>query len=442
MTFHNRRGHFYCWLRFSNTFQLATIRHKRLIDGNTFLKVFAQLVNKASPYLTALADDCPYKELSKFPKITRTSITHKQVTHGMEHVTETTDPPVSNKARLGGKRNNNAKIEWTSELKQSFQRLKEHLAQATPLAFPDSKAALVYAFKRKSDQMSPRQTRQLLFISEFITDVRHVSGAENIAADALSRVDTIVMPTSFDMQEIAEAQASNDELQLKQSTSTSLKLKKFILSESPRLPKYQYQILEHVHFDIVGPLSPSKDFRYLLTMIDRFTRWSEAIPLQDCTTDTVAKMFFTHWIAKFGILRLITTDQDSQFEAQLFDTLTKLVYLSESNGIIERWHRHFCSGISLRHYVQNLYNVFLKIEDNRRFLDKPYTGPHKVLECISDKVLAIEIDGRCINATADKFKPAYLTIQDLETTPSIASPSSTNIPVQCEPKTYPDPTTK
>ena len=41
------------------------------------------------------------------------------------------------------------------------------------------------------------------------------------------------MPTSLDMQEIAEAQASDDELQqLKQSTSTSLKLKKFTLSET------------------------------------------------------------------------------------------------------------------------------------------------------------------------------------------------------------------
>ena len=58
---------------------------------------------------------------------------------------------------------------------------------------------LIYAFKKKSDQMSPRQTRHLLFISEFTTDVRHVSGADNIVADALSRADTIVMPTSLDM---------------------------------------------------------------------------------------------------------------------------------------------------------------------------------------------------------------------------------------------------
>ena len=35
----------------------------------------------------------------------------------------------------GCKRNNNAQIEWTPELKQSFQRVKEHLAQVS-LAFP------------------------------------------------------------------------------------------------------------------------------------------------------------------------------------------------------------------------------------------------------------------------------------------------------------------
>ncbi|KYM98784.1 hypothetical protein ALC62_10496 [Cyphomyrmex costatus] len=37
------------------------------------------------------------------------------------------------------------------------------------------------------------QIRQLLFILEFTTDFHHVSGAENIVADALSRSDTIVM---------------------------------------------------------------------------------------------------------------------------------------------------------------------------------------------------------------------------------------------------------
>ena len=38
-----------------------------------------------------------------------------------------------------------------------------------------------------SAERSPRQTRHLSFISEFTTDIRHLSGSENVVADALSR---------------------------------------------------------------------------------------------------------------------------------------------------------------------------------------------------------------------------------------------------------------
>ena len=36
---------------------------------------------------------------------------------------------------------------------------------------------------------------------------------------------------------------------------------------------------DHVHIDIVGPLPYADGFRYLLTCVDGFTGWPEAIPL-------------------------------------------------------------------------------------------------------------------------------------------------------------------
>jgi hypothetical protein len=84
----------------------------------------------------------------------------------------------------------------------------------------------------------------------------------------------------------------------------------------------------------------------------------------------------------------------------------------------------------------------LKVEGSRWPLDQPYTGPYKVLERISDKVFVIDVNDRRVNVTVDRLKPVYLVIQDPETTQSTTSPSSTSVPNQLEPRTYPGPATK
>ena len=52
---------------------------------------------------------------------------------------------------------------------------------------------------------------------------------------------------------------------------------------------------DNIHIDIVGPLPPSKGYTYLLTCIDRFTQWPEAIPITSATAESVSQAFISGW---------------------------------------------------------------------------------------------------------------------------------------------------
>lgn len=72
------------------------------------------------------------------------------------------------------------------------------------------------------------------------------------------------------------------------------------------LPHARFQ---QVHIDLIGPLPPSKSNSYCLTCIDRYTSWPEVFPIPDMKSDTVAEVFFSSWIARFGVPEKIITDQ-------------------------------------------------------------------------------------------------------------------------------------
>ena len=56
-----------------------------------------------------------------------------------------------------------------------------------------------------------------------------------------------------------------------------------------------------LHLDLVGPLPESKGMRYLMTVVDRFSRWMEAIPIPDISAETCARAFLLNWVARYGI---------------------------------------------------------------------------------------------------------------------------------------------
>lgn len=69
---------------------------------------------------------------------------------------------------------------------------------------------------------------------------------------------------------------------------------------------------QHVNIDIVGPLPISGDQRYILTCIDRSSRWPMAIPIPSITAETIARNFVSGWIAHYGVQQRITSDLGRQ----------------------------------------------------------------------------------------------------------------------------------
>ena len=325
---------------------------------------------------------------------------------------------------------------YDRELLAIYEAVKHfrHMLEARHfMIFTDHKP-LTYAFTQRRDKCSPRQFNHLDFISQFTTDIRHISGQDNVVADALSRVDALCTPVS--PEALAEAQDTDAELNTLLQGATALRLEKIQIPGSdvslhcdtttarPRpyvpatlrrqvfdslhglghvgtrataklisqrfvwpgvqkdcrtwaracqscqrskvsrhtttplgdfaVPTSRFQ---HLHIDIVGPLPTSDGFRYCLTAVDRFTRWPEAVPLQDITAETVARALLSGWITRYGCPHTITTDQGRQFESQLFHSLANMcgIHLSRTtafhpaaNGLVERMHRTLKAAIMCR----------------------------------------------------------------------------------------------
>ena len=180
---------------------------------------------------------------------------------------------------------------------------------------------------------------------------------------------------------------------------------------------------DHIHVDIVGPLQPSQNYRNLLTVVARFTRWPEAIPLVDAQTTTCAKALALHWIARFVVPAELTSDRGSQFTSELWATLSQLngtrlhrttAYHPQSNGIVERFYRHLKSALMARltgpDWIDELPWVLLGIR----------TVPKEDLECSSaemvygapltggDKSFVLDYGTRQDSVSIDRLKPAFV----------------------------------
>ncbi|BHF74590.1 hypothetical protein SprV_0501767600 [Sparganum proliferum] len=106
---------------------------------------------------------------------------------------------------------------------------------------------------------------------------------------------------------------------------------------------------ERVAVDLVGPIASSAGGnRFILVMVDCFTKMAEAVPLPDASALTVARAIFNGWICRWGVPDQPHSDRGSSFESSVVHQLCKVLkikktrttaYHPQGNGQVERTNR-------------------------------------------------------------------------------------------------------
>lgn len=231
--------------------------------------------------------------------------------------------------------------------------------------------------KIKNDKIQ----RWRLELSNFNFDIVYRPGKENIVADALSRVNNMIASTtSNDLMQLHKnlchpgvtrmvhwvrskslAYSVEDVRRVTASCPICAEIKPRFMRSSGTLIKATVPF-ERLSMDFKGPLPSSTQNRYILTVVDEFSRFPFAFPCSDLSAATVKKKL-TSLFSIFGMPTYIHSDRGTSFvSAELKDFLHNLgiatsyttPYNPQGNGQTERYNGILWKTIQLALKTLNL----------------------------------------------------------------------------------------
>ncbi len=121
----------------------------------------------------------------------------------------------------------------------------------------------------------------------------------------------------------------------------------------PEPPKGPWELLQ---LDFIGPLPSAKGgYRYCLVIIDKFSKWVEAIPTRNNSANTVARVVANQILPLWGAPIQIESDQGTHFTGQVMKQICQMLnikqrfhipYRPQSSGMVERANRTIKESIS------------------------------------------------------------------------------------------------
>ena len=234
--------------------------------------------------------------------------------------------------------------------------------------------------RRRSKIKNVKIARWRVELSEYKFDITYRPGKQNMAADTFSRIATV----GHHLQELHELHKqlchpgitrlshfvrvrnlpfTRDDVQTVANSCKSCACMKphFLRSQGTLI--HATAPFQRLSVDFKGPLPPSKNGnRYLLTIIDEFSRFPFAYPCRDMTSGTVTQCF-SQLFSLFGMPDMVHNDRGTDFiseETQKY-LLSKSIatsrtsrYNPRGNGQVERLNGTLWKAVQVTLHSRNL----------------------------------------------------------------------------------------
>ena len=190
---------------------------------------------------------------------------------------------------------------------------------------------------------------------------------------------------------------------------------------------------EQCAIDIIGPVPPSLEgHTYILTIIDRFSRYAKALPMYTATTVEICQLLLTEWIYPYEPMKTLLSDLGSQFVSKLAKlTCTaygiKQIYTSgyhpQTNGLSERFNKTVKAKLNIKLLMNDLnvkrshWNLLLSAISaayNKTIHSAIKMSPHQLIYGTKGGITTKELDQSLIQKVCrndDTYKQYFDTFK-------------------------------